>query len=238
MKCEDVLSILQTTGAGTEAARRAANEHLADCEDCRNAVHALAVLRADRALPLPPVGEGAFARAMHAAATLRDRPQRARAPRTWFWLGAASGAAIAAGIAAAVIVMRAPVAPPPASGAPAVTLAVNETRDVSVAVRSAEPLADAEIRVTLTGEIALQGFEEQREVRWRTNLDRGVNQLTLPLIAVGVSGGQVVVEVQHRDKRRSFVVDVHAVASGAFSPVKDGRELHATAAMFAERDRA
>jgi hypothetical protein len=237
MKCEDVLSILQRNGARAEAARREADEHLAHCEDCRNAAHALAVLRADRDLPLPPIDDGAFARAMHVATSLRDRPQHGRAPRTWFWLGAASGAAVAAGIAAAVFILRTPVVPP-SEGAPAVTLAVNETRNVSVAVRSAEALADAEIRVALSGEIELQGFEDQREVRWRANLDRGVNQLTLPVVAVGTGGGQVLVEVQHRDKRRSFVVDVHAVASGAFSPVRDDRDFRATAAVFGEPDRA
>jgi hypothetical protein len=235
MKCEDVLSMLRRTGAG--AARRAADEHLADCEDCRNAAHALAVLRADRDLPVPPASDGAFERAMHAATMPRDRRRPMRAPRTWFWLGAASGAAVAAGIAAAVLLLR-PLLVPVPDGVPAVTLAVNETRNVSVAVRSPEALADAEIRVALTGEIALQGFEGQRELRWRTNLDRGVNQLTLPVIAVGASGGQVLVEVQHGDKRRSFVVDVHAVPanrSGALTPGKDAGDLRASIAMEPDR---
>ena len=238
MKCEDVLSMLQRTGAGAEAVRRAADAHLADCEDCRNAAHALAVLRADRDLPVPPASDGAFAQAMHAAVVPLERRRPSRAARASFWLGALSGAAVAAGIAGAVLLVY-PLLVPPADGVPAVTLAVNETRNVSVAVRSPEALADAEIRVALTGEIALQGFEDQRELRWRTNLDRGVNQLTLPVVAVGTSGGQVLVEVQHRDKRRSFVVDVHAVPSnrsGALTPVNDAGDLRASVAL--ERDRA
>ena len=240
MKCEDVLSILQRLGPGAEAARRAADEHLADCEDCRNAAHALAVLRADRDLPIPPPAEGACGRAIHAATTPRERRRETPAPRKLFWLGAVTGAAIAAGIAAAVILMR-PLLVPPADSVPAVTLAENETRDVSVAVRSPEALADAEIRVSLSGEIALQGFEGQRELRWRTNLDRGINQLTLPIVAVGASGGQLFVEVQHRDKRRSFVVDVHAVPSnrsGTLTPVKGAGDFRASVAMLVERDRA
>jgi hypothetical protein len=45
-----------------------------------------------------------------------------------------------------------------------------------------------------------------------TDLDRGVNQLTLPVVVVDASGGQVLVELTHGDKRRTFVLDVRAAA--------------------------
>jgi hypothetical protein len=231
MKCEDVLDTLQRTGAGAETARRAADEHLAGCEDCRNAAHALAVLRADRDLSVPAASVGAFARAMHAAASPRGRPRDALRRRAMFWLGAATGAAIAAGVAVVVMFMR-PVATA-SDGAPAVTLAVNEARDVSVALRTAEALSGAEIHVSLSGEIALQGFPDQRELRWRTDLDRGVNELKLPVIAVGSSGGQVLVEVEHGEKRRSFVVDVHAVASNGGAALIRSRDTRAPQAFDA-----
>ena len=82
----------------------------------------------------------------------------------------------------------------------------------------------AEIHVVLTGSIGLQGFAEQRELRWTTDLDRGVNQLTLPLVALGPSGGQVMVEVQHGDKRRTFVVDVQTDDDAARRSVMGGAE--------------
>jgi len=209
MKCEDVLDALQRTGASAELARRAASEHLATCESCRNAAHALAVLRADRDLLIQVPSEGAFRRAILAATSGRERGRGAAPRRATFWLGVGAGAALAAGIAAGVMILR-PLVEPAAHGLPAVTLAVNEERDVSVALSSPEPLMDAEIRVSLSGEIGLRGFTDQRELRWRTDLDRGVNQLTLPLIALGSHGGQILVEVQHGDKRRAFVVDVRA----------------------------
>jgi hypothetical protein len=207
MKCEDVLDAVRRAGPGAEAERRAATEHLAGCESCRNAAHALAVLRADRDLLIEPPSEGAFARAVEAAASARELfSRRRRAP---FWLGVGSGLALAAGIAGAVLILR-PLVEPRAQGIPAVTLAVNEARDVSVALSSPEALAGAEIRVALSGEIGLRGFADQRELHWRTDLDRGVNRLTLPLVALGPHGGQVLVEVQYGEKRRAFVVDVHA----------------------------
>ena len=104
---------------------------------------------------------------------------------------------------------------PPSIAAPEVTLALNESRNVNVALDSPAMLADAEIHVVLSGAIGLQGFASQRELRWRTDLDRGVNQLTLPLVALGGGGGQILVEVTHGEKRRSFVIDVHTNGSAA-----------------------
>jgi hypothetical protein len=216
MKCEDVLTALQRTDASGELARRAATDHLARCEDCRNAAHALAVLRADRDLPIVIPGEEIYERAIVAAA--RGAPQLpARAGG--FWGGLAVGAALAAGLAVAIVTLRPARAPVEPGAAPQVVLSVNELRDVSVALSSPEPLADAEIRVAIVGDIALRGFDDQRELRWRTNLDRGVNQLTLPLIALHAGNAQVTVEVQHGDKRRTFVVDIVTTDAGPVAAI-------------------
>lgn len=212
MRCEDVLSVLQRTGSASDLARHEATEHLASCEDCRDAAHAVAMLRADRDLPIQRPRDGAFQGAIRAAvsANARFTPRR-----TGFWLGVGVGAALAASIAAAAIVMLRPFSQAPPPGAPAVTLAINEERDVTVALSSPEPLSNAEIHVAVSGDIGLRGFAEQRELRWSADLDRGVNQLTLPIIALGPHGGQVLVEIQHGDKRRAFVVDVRTIAPSA-----------------------
>jgi len=211
MKCEDVLTALQRAGPANELARHAASEHLSGCEDCRNAAHALAMLRADRDFQIEPPSDDALRRAVVAAVSQQPREQPRRAT---FWLGVGVGAALAASVAAAVFMLR-PLADSAGRAVPAVTLAINEVRNVEVALSSPEPLASAEIHVSLSGEIGLQGFGGQRELRWTTDLDRGVNQLTLPIVALGAHGGQVLVEVQHGDKRRAFVVDVRAVAAPA-----------------------
>ena len=41
---------------------------------------------------------------------------------------------------------------------------------------------------------------------------RTANQLTLPIVATGLEGGQLLVEVTHGGKRRTFLVDVDAQA--------------------------
>ena len=97
---------------------------------------------------------------------------------------------------------------------PEVRLAVNMPQDVTVTLESAEPLADAEVRVELRGALALDGYAGQRELKWMTSLDRGINQLTLPVVALDATGGQVLVEVAHGAKRRTFVLDVRGRVAG------------------------
>jgi hypothetical protein len=92
-------------------------------------------------------------------------------------------------------------------------IALDATENVAITLDTPVELTAAEIRVTLNGAIELAGFGDQREVAWSTDLARGVNQLTLPVVARGPTGGQLTVEVQHGIKRRQFVVDVRTIAS-------------------------
>jgi hypothetical protein len=189
---------------------RAALEHISTCGDCREARRAVTALAAERRRSVPAPPAGALERAVNAAtAAARARPKRASAPRAGFWLGMGLGGSLAAALALAWIVW----APGTESGAkamPEIALALNETREVNIAVDAPAPLADAEIHVVLTGAIGLAGFEGQKELRWHTDLAAGANQLTLPIVALGPVGGQLVVEVQHGERHRTFVVDVKA----------------------------
>jgi hypothetical protein len=211
MNCEDVLEVLRGTG-GTAAARQQAVEHLAACDDCQAAAQALAALRADAEQPIRVPHDGALRHAMMKAAEERGfaRP-RPRALR----LGVGVGGALAAGILVGALWVS-PLAKREASStAPNVTIALDEVHAVRVAVNAPEPLANAAIRVVLTGSLELDGYADQRELSWNADLERGVNQLTLPIVASGMGGGQVLVEVAHGDKRRTFVVDVHTMPRDA-----------------------
>ncbi|HEX7080658.1 MAG TPA: hypothetical protein VF329_06565 [Gammaproteobacteria bacterium] len=220
MKCDDVQALLiDAPEAGDPSARRAAIEHLAYCTSCRDAQVAAGVLRVERARPVPGPTPGAFERAIaHAtrgrgdAGALRT-PSRAagRGAHRGFWAGMAVGAVSAAAAAAAWVVLLVPAREPQsASTTPLVTMALNEKRDVSIAVDTPAPLRNAEIRVVLTGAISLDGFADRRELRWHADLEAGSNQLTLPVVATGAAG-QLMVEVQHGQKRRTFIVDIRGV---------------------------
>ncbi|HEX6999876.1 MAG TPA: hypothetical protein VF322_17215 [Gammaproteobacteria bacterium] len=206
MKCEDVVTVLRLAPEPPESDRRlAAERHAAECRDCRRALLAHRVLAEERLRPVPRPPEGAVQRAVdRAAASGPVRVSRARG----FWLGVAVGGALAASVALAVTALFTRMDPPVT--APQIALAPHESRDVSVALNSAEPLSHVEIEVAVTGAIALRGYESRRELRWFTDLERGVNELTLPIVALGPGSGQLMVQVTHGDRRRTFVVDVHA----------------------------
>ena len=209
MKCERAVELLtQSPGRSTADGRRLAAEHAATCEDCRSAIEAVHRLRGESLARVPAPRTGAFERAL-AAATSRPAAVTAR-PRT-FWAGIGVGAALAAGLAIAVVSFAPWPGTRSASSMPRITMALNEQRDVSISLATPEALKDAEIHVVLSGAIGLSGFEGQRELRWRTDLDSGVNQLTLPVVALGTSGGQLLVEVLHGAKRRTFVVDIRGL---------------------------
>ena len=211
MQCEDAIEQIRNAASQPGGDLRTAMTHAAGCEECHAALRALDALRSLRDEPTPIPTDGAIERAIDTALTSTP----AHRYRRGFWSGLASGAALAATLAAvAVAVWLRPINEDAPASVPAVSIALNQPRNVTMTLESAEPLAAAEVRVELRGALALDGYAGQRELRWFTNLDRGVNQLTLPIIALDASGGQVLVEVMHGDKRRTFVLDVRATAAG------------------------
>jgi hypothetical protein len=205
MRCEDAIERIQMAAhPGPELT--AAFEHAAACEECSAALAAVDALHSLRADAAPVADERALARAIERA--LAAAP--AARFRRGFAYGAVSGAALAAAVAAVAFGLW--LRPPDGAGAgaPEVRLAVNEPRDVTVALESPEPLQGAAVRIELRGAVALRGYQGQRELAWRTDLDRGVNRLTLPVVALDATGGQVLVDVTHGARRRTFLLDVRA----------------------------
>jgi len=208
MKCEEAQAVLADGNLeGASEAFERASRHAAGCAECAAAVYAVSTLRAAAARAVPRPSPRAFERAMRAA----TRPAAAqRQRRVGFLSGAAVGAALAATLVYAVISLWPATLPQTPAGVatPTVQLALAEVRDVAIAVYSEQPLADAEIRVSLMGEIGIDGFADQRELRWQTQLDRGINELSLPILALGEGGGQIMVAVRGGGQSRSFLVDV------------------------------
>lgn len=208
MKCEDMVEYLADGAGPPRALQRAVAEHAASCDECRHALRAVQALHGERerAVRIP---RGGLERALAGSA----RPAAARSNGTVFWWGAGAGAALAASITLAVLVLWPSLREPAGTAAPEVMIALDDTEDVSITLDTPVELTAAEIRVTLNGAIELAGFGDQREVTWSTDLARGVNQLTLPVVVRGPTGGQLTVEVQHGIKRRQFVVDVRTAPS-------------------------
>jgi len=216
MNCEIALDIV--AGAirpERDAELRAAQEHVAACRDCRAALHAVSVLDDERHADVPPPPAGAADRAIRNALRAGQSERSGRRP---FVAGLVAGAAIAASVAGIAIgfgALRTP-ANGPGSLTPQIGLALNESRPINIALDAETEMPGAEIHVLLNGDIELDGYGGERELRWTVDIAAGANQLSIPVVAIGTGGGQLLVEVEHGDRQRRFLVDIAgAGASGA-----------------------
>lgn len=210
MKCEDVVRFLRDPEESLSLEHgEEVSAHVEACETCRDELRAVRALRAERSAPVGAPDPLLLSRSVHTAVQQAMVPSRSG--RRGFLLGTLVGGALAAALAIAVVYVRGVETGSPAQALPEIRLAVNETRDVSIALDSPRALAHAQVHVLLSGAIGLEGFDGQKELSWYTDLDAGVNRLTLPVTVLGAGGGQLVVEVEHENRRRTFVLDVRSV---------------------------
>ena len=59
-----------------------------------------------------------------------------------------------------------------------------------------------------TVDVEVDGYVDRHELSWFDDLEPGVNQLTLPIRAIGERGGQMVVRLSHPDSEQIFVVQL------------------------------
>ena len=161
--------------------------------------------RALRRIPAPEPRTGFVDRAL-ARATGQARPPRSRLAHLFSrwetWIGAALGGAVAALLT--VMLLR-PIEP---TSPPGITLALNEMRDIDVLIDSERALEDATIRIVASGSVALDGFDNDREIDWQTHLARGSNMLSLPVVARSKGAGQLVAVIEHGGRTRRVTVNL------------------------------
>ena len=124
-------------------------------------------------------------------------------------MGAAVGGAIAASLLAVVLMLG--VFEMPAEQPQSVakfSISVDEPRLMHVAIEADRALPGAEISILLTGNVEIEGYGNRRELNWTDDLDAGINKLSLPLVASGEGGGQMVVRLSHPDSEQLFVIDL------------------------------
>ena len=149
--------------------------------------------------PRPEFIDRAFAAATH------QTPSRSRVvhlvSRWETWIGLTVGAALA-------VVLMLMLWPPVSHRESGITLALNEMRDIDVLIDSERALDGATIRILATGSVALEGFENEREIGWQTHLAQGSNVLSLPVVARSTGAGQLVAVIEHEGRTRRVTVNL------------------------------
>ena len=188
-------------GSLAGAEQDSALAHVDRCEDCRAALRgaeALAELAA-RDTGTPPAGlfEAVVEKAISQPARIR-RDSR-------FWMGAGFGA-IAASLLALALFFGWTDSRVPTSSVPEFVVSLEEPRQMNLAFETDRVLDGARITILLSGSVEIDGYGPRRELSWTEDLEAGVNRLSLPVIANGFEGGQMVVRLEHPQSEQVFVV--------------------------------
>lgn len=170
-----------------------------ESDDARRGIEALGILR-NREVGRTP--DGLYEQTMQKV----RRPADARRSPAHFWLGTGFGAVVAASFFALAFAFG--MFAPQQDAATDFHIALNETRQMDIAIETDRELQEATITIILAGDVDLDGFPTQRELSWSTNLDAGVNRLSLPLIATGTNGGQVLVRLDHPQSEQVFIINL------------------------------
>jgi hypothetical protein len=160
--------------------------------------------------PRPAFVERAFAR----AAAQQQAPQAVAPPgrlrrfatRWETWAGAALGGAVAAAL---MLVLLRTVDTTDSRQPLALTL--HEARNVDVLIDSDRELKGATIRVAASGSIVLDGFDDERQIDWQADLERGANLLSLPVVARAAGKGRLVAVIEHEGRTRQVAIDLSVV---------------------------
>ncbi len=190
----------------SEQATSAFEKHVSTCPDCQEYLQQAETLQASlRQLPVPPPANGFFERAL-TTAVIGQRPSGRFGYRLW--------AAIAAGVVlflTAGLIWQSTFRD---HDLPAVTMTLQETRDVRLVFYSKTALPNAQLVLEIPKNVVLQGYANRRTLSWRTDIRAGNNILRLPLKAVSVAEEKLIARLGHDGKSKTFVVRITVIGSG------------------------
>lgn len=201
--------------------------HRASCPACQ-ATYAseLAMLETLRAMPVVEPAAG-FADRVLANAIKQNVTQQQNHHRRGFMLG--FGSAAAAALAMWVVVGMSPSGLPTGTPAPeqtvasaetkqpALSIALNAKQTIRLAFASGEALKGAKITIRLPDNVALVGYPGRRQLSWETNLKKGDNLLSLPVMATQVASGELVADIEYQGQVKTLRLNIEANAAGASS---------------------
>lgn len=186
--------------------RRALESHVRDCADCGTLLaRERRLQRALKAQPVPEPGADVLERALSNAVARGTRHRRSR------WLTATIGGALAAGFALWIAIgafqQQLP-ASPPAPPVASVTMTLHETRTIQLVFAAPAEMENARLSLSLPPGVELVGHDGRREIRWRTKLQPGKNVLPLALVVREGHGGELVAQLKHGARQKTFRVRV------------------------------
>jgi hypothetical protein len=187
------------------AADPALAAHLQDCAVCRVFCLEQLLDGDSQAMEVPPHSAD-FVDRVIANAIRQGQPQR-RFGR----YGGAVAAALVVGVATAILVKAARFdAADTAGSAQQVALVPHEVHPVRLMIDSTADRDDATVSIELAENLELAGYPEQHRLSWKTDLQRGRNLLSLPLVLQDASNSYVKVTYSYGSIQKQIEVVIRS----------------------------
>ncbi len=200
---ENVQAIVKRSLAAEQLTASVA--HIEACTDCRAALRGAEALAELRMRKPESAADNDFDKVVRNVISQVGMKGGSRR----FWAGAGFGGALAASIFAMALIFgwteRFQSGDPMAAE---FVVTLGEPRQMDLAFESERDLDGATISILLSGDVGIEGYGLQRELIWTENLEAGINRLSLPIIANGINGGQMIVSMTHPLSKRVFVISV------------------------------
>lgn len=188
------------------------SKHLGGCPECRASMASLQVLVDSLGrLPVEPATPGFAEQALRRARDMhRSNPVRLPAVmkhKVSVWFATGFGGALAATL---LLWSVAFLPKPMPSEVPAVQFSLNQTRAIHLAFNSPEEFRGLTLTVEVPANFEIANRHGERSLSWHTNLRKGANMLTLPVVAVSAGKGDLVARLKGDQKEKTFRVPLAA----------------------------
>lgn len=207
MHCTDISNALDDWLDGDLAVGQvsAIEAHAAACPYCREQLHReRALLERLRRLPAPDPDDAMFDRA------LANAYKQERSPRLRRWYGI--GGVLAASLVLVIGFNVEPRDQQRQADISDLTVSFVNERELTLVVESPLGLDNASFNVILPPGIELTGFPDQREFTWVGRIEPGKNLLALPVRVQTGYGGDIVAQIRHTGKEKTFTISMGAPA--------------------------
>ncbi len=188
--------------------------HAAHCDGCAQQMREAVALRHElRDLPVP-AARADFEQRLLA----RVRKHYSPDPRRRQHIGFASGFATAAVAGLLIWLTTTLYLPGTSVEQPQIlVLGMHQTQTVRLLFEAPTDIEQASLSISLPDHLRLQGYPEQRQLSWRTPLQRGQNVLALPVRAIGPGQGELVTRLSFGGKTHTHTVMLKTEMQGALN---------------------
>ncbi len=212
VKCRTTKILLQDyiDGNLTEMDTGFITAHLQECAACREDYRqTLEMIDLLKGIPVAPASTGFAERALSNA--VRSNPVTAGSRIKYVTGG------IAASLVALTLLISGTIGPDPERPDPAVVIIGEQVKTIRVAIESSRVIEDIEMRIDVSDNLEIEGYDQRQVIRWTTRLEQGTNLIALPVSATAGGDGEIVARLSLGGNEKVFRIRTRYRADGNVS---------------------